>query len=467
MGRGRGRGGWRRSGNGRHSTPWKGQNDNYQDRQTHRSDTSSTTTLDDLMTTIDKLRTEVAELKRERGTTNRKSSVSSHTSNRSENPDFSQLSKALFQHGMLERATQAWQQTPESIVGMVKRVINAITPPMPDAELHSALQKAGDNFANTINEIVKKHLDIKFSEVKLNLQRLDNRDLEEAQKVASSYLKRRLPNETTEQDLRHLLENAGRSMCFSFRPSNLSKRKHISPAKTCLGEHSDTSGSQDEGSTPVRTVAEIGSIELMDTRITLDTPAAKKSKSVAPTAPTSVHLFDGTKDRWVIAPLDERKLVVLGDSNLRHAKHTPGVDFFVLPGAHIRHAAQSIRNWVPARPTDKYTVAIQIGINNRGLVPDVIDIELKELKRAVDAQPTIVKLAFVGVSIPPGLTDREKANLHHLNTRTMGMVGEENYVDVVDDEDLEVDNDNVHYRQHTVDTITTHIASKLAKKYSF
>mgnify|MGYP006344303699 FL=1 len=306
---------------------------------------------------------------------------------------------------------------------------------------------------------------------------MDNRNLEDAQKVAGRYLKRRLPSEATEKELKQLLDIAGKSTVILSKPAvtfcptltttcteiNTHKRKDISPAETGPGEHSGKSVTSKPCSNTVHNFVEIESVELMDTRVTLETPVAKKPKPAVNIPASSVHLYDGSKDQWIIAPLDERKLVVLGDSNLRHAKPTPGVDYFVLPGAHIRHATLSIKNWLPAKPTDKYSVAIQIGINNRGLVPEVIDLELKELKRAVDAQPSIVKLAFVGVSIPPGLTDREQHNLRHLNTRTLGMVGEENYVHGYDGEELEVGNDNIHYRQKTVDLITGQIAAKLAK----
>jgi hypothetical protein len=350
------------------------------------------------------------------------------------------------------------------------------------------LVNLASNFADQVGVEIQHFLDTELAASNERLSALDNTDLALAEEIANKYLTRRLrsqlretsttastsgntnpgftlktnpkthPKETANAEINKLTANL---VSVSLEHAQKGKRKAIISPE---GVHTSHEPSTDEDITCVVSDSE------MEYEVTGEKPDAKRQRPSHQYLQKSpgVFVFTGNKDEWHIQPTDSQKIVVLADSNMRLANAPPNMELFVLPGAHIRHATRALARWRPTNAMERRTVVLQVGINNRCIHQDALDVEIKELWDTLNKMPHIQRMIVMGVSYPDTLSPSEKRNLLHLNQRLFDRFGDENYIEPMDPQEVEIEPNDVygiHYTASTRQRIVTSIATVVSKHH--
>ena len=163
------------------------------------------------------------------------------------------------------------------------------------------------------------------------------------------------------------------------------------------------------------------------------------------------------KDDWNIAPAEDTKVLIIGDSNVRRFSSIPkGWEVHCLPGAKLSHANNALENLLLRCSDTLKVVYVQAGINHRDDDPDTYRRNVEWLMTL--NSHTTVQIAFVGVSRPPTLTPEQRRKIDVLNTMTADALVDQ-YVQPIADEHVEVLQKDVHRIHHTAFTSSKILSS--------
>jgi hypothetical protein len=121
-----------------------------------------------------------------------------------------------------------------------------------------------------------------------------------------------------------------------------------------------------------------------------------------------------------------------------------------LPGAKLRHAARAIER---LKANGDFTVAVQVGINNRCDTGTEIDEEISQLGTALDNNPRICNALAIGVPTPLSLPDAEKQQISHINERMRAAFSSETWVPPIPSGELRIspaDPSGIHLMESSI-----------------
>jgi len=144
----------------------------------------------------------------------------------------------------------------------------------------------------------------------------------------------------------------------------------------------------------------------------VELPLQAVSKKVAGVCGLIMHSSSSKKD-WSIYPMQDVRVLVIGDSNLRDVISVPPLwEVHVLHGARIGHVIGACSRLSLDKPSNLETVVFQVGVNHREDTNPPVQ-HLKILARKFKAVG--VRTAFVGVSYDSKLPGRQRIQLNELN----------------------------------------------------
>lgn len=184
-----------------------------------------------------------------------------------------------------------------------------------------------------------------------------------------------------------------------------------------------------------------------------------------PPSNSRVTIHHGPKNAWRASPKEDTTVLVIGDSNLRLTRSLPNDwEAHVFPGASLSHASQIIDYLTPS--STLRAIVICVGINNRGwqvknISHDVNMVANSAAKRGISAH-------FLGISLPPALSNKEKTALKELNKIAKEKF-RHRFIPALNDSEVSVsptDKFNIHYDQPTVDKILQKVIDHFLVKIS-
>ena len=121
---------------------------------------------------------------------------------------------------------------------------------------------------------------------------------------------------------------------------------------------------------------------------------------------------ESPKNAWFCSVKEETKVLIIADSNMRAARDIPSHwEVHVFPGAYLNHVSLIIDKLKPS--SYLRDIVIAAGINNRKWPPKD---SKKDLYKAYNsATKKNVAVHFLGISIPPEITEDEKYKIKELN----------------------------------------------------
>jgi hypothetical protein len=456
--------------------------------------------MDELMTMMYDLQSKVDTLtsknsKKRSHSPTASSSAQKKMPKRSNNPDFKILVKELFKNGLLSKAKKHWKETPPFLEKGARRLVNSIRVPNSNPHLEGRLITLAKDFARRITKEVSQFLDEEAEANQKRIHELDDTDFDLAVDIAAKYVARR--NNSDQPQSESL--TSGKSVTFA----DLKQGRSHSPTKqdsavNSLDKKSDNVNQLSDKLTSVNLGTETpkgkrksnvfspdNSIAVEQTATADDTtcvisdtetgdettlkPAEKRTRPSNAYLQKSpgVYVYTGTKDAWTIQPSHPKNVVVLADSNMRLAQIPTNYEFFVLPGAQLKHATEALRRWGEEKDSGQFTVVLQIGINNRAKRPDALDVDIKQLSDVVKQNPHISRFIYMGVSYPDTLPSDEQKNLLHLNQRMFDRWGENNFIETLAPQAVEIDSGDpygIHYtgtvRQLIIDRLIQHVTGQ-------
>lgn len=464
---------------------------------------SSSDRMDQLMAMMHDLQSKVNALSssnsKKRSHSPASSSTERKTLKRSSNPDFTILTKELFKNGLLSKAQKNWKETPMFLEKGACKLVNSIRVPNSNPHLEGRLITLAKDFARRITKEVSQFLDEELEENQKRIHALDETDFDLAVDIAGKYLAKRNNSDRPHTEL----TTSGKSVTFA----DLKRGRKHSPTRqhglsNSLGNKSDNQSHVNQLSdkltsvklgtettpkgkrksnvfSPDDTTAVEQTATVDDSTCVISDvetgddvtqkPAEKRTRPSNAYLQKSpgVYVYTGAKDAWTIQPSDPKNVVVLADSNMRLAQIPTGYEFFVLPGAQLKHATDALRRWEEEKGSGQFTVALQIGINNRAKHPDALDVDIKQLSDVVKKNPHIIRFIYMGVSYPDTLPQVEQQNLSHLNQRMLDRWGENNFIETLDPQSVEIDPGDsygIHYtgtvRQLIIDRLVQHVTGQ-------
>lgn len=442
------------------------------DHQSGPSGTTDSSQLDHLITLVEQLKQRVDEFDITESKKRKNPTPTGGSSNkmlrRSTNPEFQLLTKELFKHSLLDHAAQNWASVPEFLDSGVQKLMHNIQVPNGSKEFYDSLMGLGHQFSEQVACTVRTFLDKELSSSSRRLGELDATDADMARDIANKYLDRRLGKRVNAAGRQQLMDTAGKCLTSSY-----CDKSSTPTAKASL--HQETLVTANEGKTtgkrkpatpsPVDTLHKtvhfvLDSDEETAPEASLDKPEHKRARPSSHYLQRSsgVHVFTGDKEDWILDI--SRKVVVLGDSNMRMAEASPDFEFLVLPGANLHHVTEAINKWQPTNANEQHVLVVQVGINNRCMPPEKLDLEIKALNRAVSNKPQFSRFCYVGVSVTDSLPQTEVKSIKHLNQRMLDLVGDENFVEPLEASKViiqENDRYGIHYSTETRKTIVDSI----------
>ena len=124
------------------------------------------------------------------------------------NPQFTSLSKTLFQYVQIRRCTTMWHNLPKPIDKAADDLFSMIRLPMPDDQLNNKLQTAKNDLKSLLVTIAQEHALNNISETNKKLKNMDTTDKEVAKSVARTYLKKHFQRKLNQQETEQLLDEA-------------------------------------------------------------------------------------------------------------------------------------------------------------------------------------------------------------------------------------------------------------------
>ena len=110
----------------------------------------------------------------------------------SDNPDFPELLKTIFQYIQLTHHYENWADIPESLDKAIDSLVANIRPPLPGDAVSAKLRDAGDDFKTAILVAMQAHLHSRAVNAEAELGNMDLRDWNAAADKAKTRYNRRL-----------------------------------------------------------------------------------------------------------------------------------------------------------------------------------------------------------------------------------------------------------------------------------
>lgn len=127
---------------------------------------------------------------------------------RSTNPDFPKLCKAMFRSVQLQYHLGNWKALPKGIDRALHKVISNITPPMPNRDLSDRLLALTLEFKDKVARTVHDHISEQLVQVRVDSETLDNSEAVRAHQVVDQQLRRKLGKRLGDDRREELLADA-------------------------------------------------------------------------------------------------------------------------------------------------------------------------------------------------------------------------------------------------------------------
>jgi len=127
---------------------------------------------------------------------------------RSTNPDFPKLCKAMFRSVQLQYHLGNWKALPKGIDRALHKVISNITPPMPNRDLSDTLLALTLEFKDKVARTVHDHISEQLVQVRVDSETLDNSEAIRAHQVVDQQLRRKLGKRLGDDRREELLAEA-------------------------------------------------------------------------------------------------------------------------------------------------------------------------------------------------------------------------------------------------------------------
>jgi hypothetical protein len=425
---------------------------------------------------------------------------------KSTNPDFSDLCKAMFRLVQLEHHLGNWRALPKGVDRALQRVMRNIKPPMPNPGLADRLLALTLEFEDKISRAVHDHISDQLCRVKVESETLDTSDAPRARDLVERQLKKKLGNRLSDERREELLTEALKVIRLP-RPTveegntaptpppveagnketiqvPSSPRSHVEVGETgqrttalspyvCLRrltyatvanpeptvtpsaskKRRVTSPSQGSVPPPSDTVMDFTAIASDEDEPILGSqrPGPRSSK---PTINNVHRKFDA--DNYTINFKAACRVLVLGDSELKNLKGLPR-DFQVesFSGARLGHPWLTEVLRKNTLPGSVQEIVLAAGINDRD--SDFTKQTLPGLKECLDElRKTGRKLHFLAVNIPRHFHEESVNNLENLNDYMRAVPGM-GFIENLPYSSVKTVSDLLHYDEITLGLIADQV----------
>lgn len=396
----------------------------------------------------------------------------------SENPDFSHLVKGAFAVGQTDHHLRNWQRCPPSIAGQIDKIIGNIKPPKADGELKQTLKKAADAFKSSIQKAVHQHLEFVQATAYDNLADLDQRDRNEAEKVADRQLRRRLGSR-----FKNSSNTAGGGDWQTVKTSRRQPpTRNTAPLPVPVSNRFD---GLDDGEGPMVTTDDLDIVEAV-VNTNRQPNSRKRPRSMAsanepdahsdtderapppppPTASPTLRsavktVHNRERINWRLDRLNQVRHLVVTDSNGRRWDESvmpPGTSIQVFPGCRLEDAL----NLLPATANRKQItdIVLAVGINDRQSDLAMSSCFMRDI--ASWATVNSKKVTFTAIPIIMGMSPSTAENIRRMNDAAAEIFS--SFLDPFGKDPLEAgDATGVHYTE----TAALQIATSVADSYNF
>ena len=176
-------------------------------------------------------------------------------------------------------------------------------------------------------------------------------------------------------------------------------------------------------------------------------------------AKPTVH-HKGNKFAWKLCVKKDAKVLVLADSNFRHAYNLPTTwDIHVFPGMNMEWATKILKKAELHLNHTLETIITHVGVNNRNYAEKANNVEIGKLTTALKETRKIIY--FNGISYSSTLSSKYQTALADLNTRALKRFGER-FIQPLPTHQVSTypwDVDKIHYDQPTLDQVCQNIVN--------
>jgi hypothetical protein len=204
-------------------------------------------------------------------------------------------------------------------------------------------------------------------------------------------------------------------------------------------------------------------IEAVDSPVSTQRPPNKSRRIdgtptkmiVGGRASTGHVVHDGAdKPAWILQPSEGTKVLVIGDSNLRHAdaaKTPDDWEIHAFPGGKFKHVATLLDKMLC--PATLEHVIVQVGINHRSEALDVTTQDIGRMERCFSRFDGLVWTA-TGVSVAASLDVAAKQTVRRINQSLKR--GAPHFIEPLGEDEVGIsptDDSGIHHDVGTVDAI--------------
>lgn len=386
----------------------------------------------------------------------------------SKNQDFTELAKTIACMTRIKIHKQQWDEDeslnhPHSFVSKVEDCFTSLNFPLHDTVLQEKLQKIQQDTIANISKAVSEHLDYCMHRETSYIKTLDNTDLAGAKRLGFIYARQHLPTTVSSKLIKLQIKEVA---------------DEIYPKPTLVLQDMDLVSAEMESS-----LLE-GPISLQDSLMSdseeallRDAPLhepepqqpskplwSSEAKETPPTSPADrVFVYTGNKTKWKLSPSGTCDTLIIGDSNLKSAKHVPpGCEIHCFPGVKLQHAVSAIQR---LRVDRQYDIVIQVGINHRFDTMETITHQINELATLHRDSPSVRRLFAVQLSVAETLPAQQLRNVEAFNLKLLSVLGPERCIYPLHPKSIFINKTDIHGIHHTIPTIrriTTSISNFLS-----
>lgn len=414
------------------------------------------------------------------------------------------LGKRLYQSVQLQHHLHNWTNVPKSVQRRIDELLHFICPPVGDSiEFRHALADVGIAFCEGVRAAVRTHCQYELDRLITEFNNSLVTDIDEAKVIARRYARdnKRISAEDFNLHIGAVIPTIGnRPVPSPIQTINKTGQASTSasPSTATLinkplttltvdgpqptqqrslptGDDMDWLASSPQrkrpapkrkGITPTQPVNKSPVLEILssdaESSVSIQQTKKKPRNALYHTLPNGVLTFMGSKSDWTLPDLDDIKLLVLGDSNLRRASKIPSnLNVALLSGANLSHVIDAIGRLDPLDNAPPIDVAIQIGINNRDASSDDLQRSIDKLLNRLQHTERLNNCFYVGISVPDSLPDHQRAQVASINQDMQRFFGDLNYIPPIPSSEVEIltnDRDGIHHTTATIDKILASIS---------
>lgn len=143
---------------------------------------------------------------------------------RSNNPQFPELTKRLFQYVQLRRSLDIWSNIPKTLNKQINELYDNICPPMPDTVFKELKEKAKNDLKSNMTAIMQEHVTSKMQGVDSALKNFPRTDTERATKIAATYLRKHFGRKINNDWMLQLLNEASELIGINLEGDRAQRR---------------------------------------------------------------------------------------------------------------------------------------------------------------------------------------------------------------------------------------------------